>query len=302
MYNYNTQYPGLEKYASQFIKKHRNALVGAGLGSLLAGTAGALATESDPDESFGEGALRRLRNGVIAGAMGGIGGGAIMHALKNNSTINKYLDKAQAKATGFAKKHISADNPIVKALQGDSKNEFTAVTSDGKVLSKKPSPAAPTPAAKPVAKKPKHTAIPTNIEQHIKNVTGVDFDEAGDSGADDSVQYETSYNPFNLSRLGVTAAGAGVGALGGAGTSHLSNKYHLRKADNLANDHKRREATATNEVLGDIKKREQNHIAKATGARQSRGKYSALGSLIGGLTTYGASFIPALAPTVQVDN
>lgn len=281
MYNYNTQYPGLEKYASQFIKKHRNALVGAGLGSLLAGTAGALATESDPDESFGEGALRRLRNGVIAGAMGGIGGGAIMHALKNNATINKYLDKAQAKATGFAKKHISADNPIVKALQGDSKNEFTAVTSDGKVLSKKPSPAAPTPAAKPVAKKPAPTA---------------------DTDVDDSVQYETSYNPLGLPRLGATAVGAGTGALGGAGTSHLSNKYHLRKADKLHNDYEHRKTTATNDVLGDLKKLEQNHIAKATGARQSRGKYSVLGSIIGGLTTHGASYIPALAPTVQVDN
>lgn len=281
MYNYNTQYPGLEKYASQFIKKHRNALVGAGLGSLLAGTAGVLATESDPDESFGEGALRRLRNGVIAGAMGGIGGGAIMHALKNNATINKYLDKAQAKATGFAKKHISADNPIVNALQGDSKNEFTAVTSDGKVLSKKPSPAAPTPAAKPVAKKPAPTA---------------------DTDVDDSVQYETSYNPLNLPRLGATAVGAGAGAGFGAGASKLAERYYQGQANNTKNEIATRKNTATNEILNSLKELRKAQSAKAMNASLSRGRSAILGSLIGGLTTHGASYIPALAPTVQVNN
>lgn len=277
MYNYNTQYPGLEKYASQFIKKHRNALVGAGLGSLLAGTAGALATESDPDESFGEGALRRLRNGVIAGAMGGIGGGAIMHALKNNATINKYLDKAQAKATGFAKKHISADNPIVKALQGDSKNEFTAVTSDGKVLAKKQSPTA----AKPVANKPVPPA---------------------DTDVDDSVQYETSYNPLGLPRLGATAVGAGTGAGLGAGASKLAERYYQGQANKTKKDIATRENTATNETLNNLKELRKAQSAKAMNASLSRGRNAALGSLIGGLTTYGASFIPALAPTVQVDN
>lgn len=84
------QYPGLEKYASQFIKKHRNALVGAGLGALLSGTVGALGTRGGKYETDEELNRRRWRNGIIAGILGAGVGGLAGNYISNNQKIKQH--------------------------------------------------------------------------------------------------------------------------------------------------------------------------------------------------------------------
>lgn len=184
------QYPGLEKYASQFIKKHRNALVGAGIGALLSGTVGALGTRGGKYETDEELNRRRWRNGIIAGILGAGVGGLAGNYISNNQKIKQHSKIIADKTKELKSKLVpqKATQPVNTPTPTE-----TPITPSYN-NSAKPSAAVTTP-----KEVPSTTASDTSVPEAYEPYTRYHNNQADTSVSESDESYTDHNNPSYIS-------------------------------------------------------------------------------------------------------